>query len=226
MWKPSRQTLYFFNCTRKRTPAMPKVNVPNRTVHAICHYFAHKPDWPLDSEGLARAVKSKVPEAEIVRGYTITPSGVVAPCSWVQIGGREYDVQRMAQTRRSNVAHSLKCDCAWPEERRLVADTQAERFASALDGWSLPSCAACCGMTKAHTLDEGCVSPWKADLLDRRIRERCMRLGCACYGVGAGHRSQECLYDLERLLVMYKARLAEGAEAGEAGEAGETETGE
>jgi len=193
---------------------MPKVNVPNRAVNAICHHFAHQPDWPLDSEGLARGIKSKIPEAEIVRGYAVAPSGV-APCSWIRIGEREYDVQRMAQMRRSVVSHALKCQCAWPEERQLVMDLQAERFVAALEDWSLPSCAACCGMSKAHTLGEGCVSPWKAEHLERRLRERCVRLGCSCLGVGTGHRSQECLDDLEHLLVMCKERLSERARGAE-----------
>jgi hypothetical protein len=158
---------------------MPPLNVETRTVTAICHHFAHKRDFALDSSSLAQAVRSKLPGAEIIHG-TATDSDGPEPCCWIRAKGRDYDVQRIAQQRRSG--------CAWvlsryptPLEKELESarlgnrslcegeaqeEEDAPRYAEDLEGWVLPSCCACCGKCRAHTLDSGCVSPWKAETLE------------------------------------------------------------
>ena len=157
------------------------LNVETRTVTAICHHFAHKRDFALDSSSLAQAVRSKLPGAEIVHGTAACVGECPEPCSWIRAGGRDYDVQRIAQRRRSNVASVLSLDMPMPEGRRLhPSEDQTHEFPDTprghmvdLEGWSLPSCAACCGKNRAHTLDSNCVSPWKAETLqlkDMRAR--------------------------------------------------------
>ena len=130
-------------------------------------------------------MQSKLPGAEIIHGTAACTGESPEPCCWIRAGGRDYDVQRIAQQRRSG--------CAWvlsryptPLEKELDSTLLGKRILEAhenqtheipdtpcghigeLEGWSLPSCAACCGRHKGHTLDSGCVSPWKADALQTR----------------------------------------------------------
>ena len=153
---------------------MPPLNVATHTVHAICRHFAHKPDFDLNCSHLALAVQSKLPGAEIIHGTAACCGESPEPCSWIRAGGRDYDVQRIAQQRRSNVASVLSLDMPLLGWRRLLAcEDQTHEFPDTprghtvdLEGWSLPSCAACCGKCRAHTLDSNCVSPWKAETLE------------------------------------------------------------
>jgi hypothetical protein len=157
------------------------LNVETRTVTAICHHFAHKRDFALDSSSLAQAVRSKLPGAEIIHG-TATDSEGPEPCCWIRAKGRDYDVQRIAQQRRSCCAAVLS-RYPTPLEKELESarlgnrslcegeaqeEEDAPRYAEDLEGWVLPSCCACCGKCRAHTLDSGCVSPWKAEHLSSR----------------------------------------------------------
>jgi hypothetical protein len=85
---------------------MPRLNVATHTVHAICAHFAHKPEFDLDCSSLALAVKSKLPEAEVIRGTALC-EGSSEPCSWIRAGGKDYDAQQIAQRRRCNVSRAL-----------------------------------------------------------------------------------------------------------------------
>ena len=175
---------------------MPRVNVGNRTVHAICLHFAEQPKFELDGLCLAMAVKSQLKEAEVVQGTVIGDDGIM-PYTWVCVDGRDYDVQFLAQRHRSRLAHCLQCVCPWPVERALTRLTEHGGHVEEMEAWALPSYAACCGQTKAHTLDEGCVNPRKADLLVRRMHVRCAKLECRRPAwVGPGHRSPECYADM------------------------------
>ena len=195
----------------------PQINVPLRTVHAVCMHFAHLPEYPLDSEALARAVQSKLPEAEILRGFGRSASGVTR-CSWVRVGDKDYDVERLARLRRWQVAGALKCEeQPYPEERELLtepslAESAADHLAS-LKSWTLPSCPACCGMHRRHTLDDGCVTPWKTQLLETRTSDNCVRLGCLV-GYGQGHNSQECYKQLAKLAELRAAAFSPPREVG------------
>jgi hypothetical protein len=174
---------------------MPRVNVGNRTVHAICLHFAEQPKFELDGLCIATAVKSKLPEAEVVHGTMEGTDGTV-PYTWVCLDGRDYDVQFFAQRHRSRLAHCLKCICPWPVEGVLTR-IEHSGHVQEMEEWTLPSCAACCGKTKAHTLDEGCVSPRKDGLRLRRTLFRCTRLECRHPApVVSWHRSQECYTDM------------------------------
>jgi hypothetical protein len=160
---------------------MPRLNVATHTVHAICRHFAHKPDFDLDCSHLALAVQSKLPGAEIIHGTAACTGESPEPCSWIRAGGRDYDVQRIAQQRRFGVAFALTLDLPMLGDRLLQpSEDQTHEFPDTprghtvdLEGWSLPSCAACCGKCRAHTLDSNCVSPWKAETLRLRgVRSR------------------------------------------------------
>jgi hypothetical protein len=188
---------------------MPRVNVEHRTVLALCYHFGHSPAFALDSSCLARAVRGKLPEAEIIRGTAASEDKSV-PCSWVRVGGRDYDVQLIAQRRRAQVSHCLKCDGTWPTDRVLAAgegggegrgeDSDPDEHTKELENWTLPTCAACCGQNKAHTLDAGCASPWKAEHLSGRVWRRCARLGCHRPGSNVqGHKSRDCYDDMEAI---------------------------
>ena len=153
---------------------MPRVNVENRTVVAICYHFAHMPAFALDSSSLALAVRSKLPEAEIIHGNAVSEDKS-EPCSWVRVGGKDYDVQLIAQRRRI-----LKLGGAWPPDRVLAAEcisdgecdnSCVDRYSLELENWRLPSCAACCGKKRAHTLDDGCIAPRKAEHIERRPKD-------------------------------------------------------
>ena len=139
---------------------MPPLNVATHTVHAICRHFAHKRDFDLDCSSLALAVQSKLPGAEIIHGTAACCGESPEPCSWIRAGGRDYDVQRIAQRRRSNVASVLALDMpllgtrvleAHENQTNEIPDTPRGHIGE-LEGWSLPSCAACCGKNRAHTL--------------------------------------------------------------------------
>ena len=158
---------------------MPQKDVSTHTIHAICRYFAERPRFALDCGSLSCAVQSQLPAAEVVSGTSVS-EGVSEPCTWIKVGEREFDVQFIAKRRRAMVAHTLKCDDAWLADRVLVADGPAvdsgpadlEMYTQALENWVLPSCAACCGKSRAHTLDKGCISLWKAELLAGRGASR------------------------------------------------------
>ncbi len=79
---------------------MPRLNVETRTVHAICRHFAHKPEFELDSLSLARAIQSKLPGAVVIHGAAVYEGASPEACSWVRVGGKDYDVQRIAKMRR------------------------------------------------------------------------------------------------------------------------------
>ncbi len=106
--------------------------------------------------------------------------------SWVRAGGKDYDVQRIAQRRRSNVAQVLALDLPLLGLRTLEEaedqthdprpDTPRGHIGE-LEGWSLPACSACCGKCRAHTLDSDCVSPWKAETLHIRAMQARARIG-------------------------------------------------
>jgi len=169
---------------------MPHLNVETRTVHAICRHFAHKREFDLDCSNLALAVQSKLPGAVTIHGTAACEGESPESCVWIRAGGKDYDVQRIAQRRRSNCA-SVLSRYPTPLEEPLDPTLLGWRTLEAhknqthaipdepcghigeLEGWSLPSCAACCGKCRAHTLDSNCVSPWKADTLEiRAAKER------------------------------------------------------
>ncbi len=148
-------------------------------VHALCRYFAERPRFALDCVSLSWAIQSQLPTAEVVSGTSVS-EGVSEPCTWLKVGERAFDVQSIAKRRRSTVAHTLKCDGAWLADRVLVTggsgvDSEPgdlEMYIQALEAWVLPSCAACCGKCRAHTLDKDCSSLWKAELLAIRMPSR------------------------------------------------------
>jgi hypothetical protein len=170
--------------------AMPRLNVETRTVHAICRHFAHKRDFALDSSSLAQAVRSKLPGAEVIHGTAADSEGPET-CCWIRAGGRDYDVQRIAQRRRSSCAAVLS-RYPTPLEKELESsqlgnrilcegeaqeDEDASSYTEDLEGWSLPACSACCGKCRAHTLDSDCISPWKAQSLHIRAMQALARTG-------------------------------------------------
>ena len=164
---------------------MPTLNVATHTVHAICRHFAHKREFDLDCSHLALAVQSQLPGAKIIHGTAACCGERPEPCSWIRAGGKDYDVQRIAQQRRCNCG-PIQGYRPTQLEKELEGTVLGKRFlreredqthefpdtprghTGDLEGWSLPSCAACCGRHKGHTLDSGCVSPWKADALQTR----------------------------------------------------------
>jgi hypothetical protein len=162
---------------------MPRLNVETRTVHAICRHFAHKPEFELDSLSLARAIQSKLPGAVVIHGAAVYEGASPEACSWVRVGGKDYDVQRIAKMRRFGCFFALhhdkpgRCTDPAPGVRTLEEGEDQTHDPSPdtprghikeLEGWSLPACSACCGKCRAHTLDSECVSPWKAQTLHIR----------------------------------------------------------
>ena len=160
---------------------MPQKDVSAHTIHALCRYFAERPRFALDCGSFSWAVQSQLPTAEVMSGTSVS-EGVSELCTWIKVGERVFDVQSIAKRRRAVVAHTLKCDDAWLADRVLVAGTESEvdnsepgdleKYIQALENWVLPSCAACCGKSRAHTLDNGCISLWKAELLAGRGASR------------------------------------------------------
>lgn len=144
---------------------------------AICWHFAHEYEYDLDDEQLAVAIQSKIPESQVVRGSAMYESGGQQQCTWLRLGARDYDVCCIAQRRRSQ----LKLNSPWMETRHLVEDhvlddaaveglrENAHRYIDALRDWVCPTCPACCGQNRAHTLDAGCPCPWKESLRETRM---------------------------------------------------------
>jgi hypothetical protein len=160
---------------------MPRLNEEIRTIHAICHHFAHRPDFGLDCQSLVQAVRSQLPWVEVLHGTARCSGMSPEPCSWVRVSGKDYDVQTIARRRRARVSSVFTGDPSWPRDRTLshtrTVDTDLDsdepcEHARALEDWSLPSCASCCGKKRAHTYDDGCVSPWKAQTLMGRSLEQ------------------------------------------------------
>ena len=164
---------------------MPALDVEAHSVYALCAHFAHKPEFDLNSSSLARAVQSVLPGTTVVHGSSRVLGGEPEPCSWLRTAKREYDVQLMARRRRANVGHALKCDPTRPCDRILTEEEGSREegveeeegdvrdYTQELVDWVCPTCAACCGKNRAHTINVGCVSPWKAEKIKIRAnRER------------------------------------------------------
>jgi len=153
---------------------MPKTNWPHRNINAICWRFAHELDVDLLDTHLAMAVRSNMPEVTVVRGRAVYDTGKQEPCTWVRLGARDYDVHLIAQRRRC----ALGCSLSWVGNRQLTveyvlegeafeeAQGAASEHIEALKGWVCPTCPACCGQRRAHTLDAGCPCPWEEKLQD------------------------------------------------------------
>jgi len=147
------------------------INAPVRTIDALCCLYAQKPEFAITSYSLSHAIKSKLPEAELIHGFARC-QGEVFAYSWLRIGSRDFDVCYKALLQRHQVSKSLKCTCECPAKRELLLYDPADAgtLADAIVDWVLPQCAACCGKQKRHTLDQHCCSPWKAELLTIRKR--------------------------------------------------------
>ncbi len=154
---------------------MPKINWPNRTTGALCRHFAFG-SYGLEAADIVAAVKSKLPEAQAVRGDAVYENGEREPCTWVRVGGKDFDVQRMAQNERARLARPP----AGAEDMPFMSPRELEarewgcevdmscKHVLAVDEWVCPACPACCGQQRAHTLDDECHSPWKESLRSAR----------------------------------------------------------
>ena len=149
-------------------------NVETRAIRAICHHFAGKPKYELGLD-FARDIERKLPGAAVVYGYAAGDDERELPHSWIRMGNKDYDVQLIAQRIRAvrsgfDVPLDRVLSAKWNRAGELDS-SYADMHPSELVDWLLPSCAACCGKNRAHTLDSGCTAPRKAEHLERRSRE-------------------------------------------------------
>jgi hypothetical protein len=154
------------------------INTGVRTIDALCLFFANNPEFELTSYALASVISGKVPGAELIQGFARGEE--VVPYNWIRFQSRDHDVCYEALLHRSLVSRSLKCICERPVKLQLLAREQgdASKMENAITDWILPRCPACCGKQKAHSLDDQCQSPWKAELLMlRKYRPECRPRG-------------------------------------------------
>ena len=149
--------------------------VEMHTIRVICNHFADRPKFELDCSDFVRVIQIKLPGAAVMHGYAVGEEEHGLPHSWIRVGNKDYDVQLIAQRLRA-----LKFGFDMPPDRVLAAkwNNDGERDNSYVDmhsaelvDWFLPSCAACRGEKRAHTLDGGCIAPRKAEHIERRAKD-------------------------------------------------------
>jgi ribosomal protein L32 len=153
---------------------MSPLNVEPHAIRAICNHFAGKSKYALDFE-FARAIEHKLSGAEVRYGYAPGDDERELPHSWIRMDNKDYDVQLIAQRIRA-----VRSGAAVPPDRVLSAkynrlgepdSSQVDMQSSGMAQWFLPSCAACRGKKRAHTLCGGCVHAQKGDRLERRAKD-------------------------------------------------------
>ena len=92
---------------------MPRINWPRRSLGAICYQLAHTYELELRDDWLCAAIKDKVPESQVIRGWGVRPmlgidgqevSGEkLERCLWIRLGEKDCDVLRMSQNRRAQL---------------------------------------------------------------------------------------------------------------------------
>jgi len=95
------------------------------------------------------------------------------PCTWIQIDGRDVDVQRIARNRREAPLPPRSL-----EAREYIGEIDRSCLhVQAVADWTCPICPACCGQSKIHTLTIGCHHARKEELRrDRECRARFLAL--------------------------------------------------
>ena len=161
---------------------------PAHALHALIDYYAVcKTECPLSDILLCAAAWYHVPQAHIVHGVAVKPdvngAAVGEPYWWVRVDGKDYDLLKMAQDRRTacqggqqqqhaTVAvagagpHEL-VDCSGPaptRHRDLAESGLIKQALQDIADYKLPMCPACRGRHRAHTCDDTCQSPWKTML--------------------------------------------------------------
>ena len=156
-------------------------------IHAIVDYYAFcRKEWPLSDVLLCAAAWYHVPEARMIHGVAVTwgndGAAVGEAYWWIRVDGKDYDLLKMVQDRRSachqqpqqqqTPTHEL-VDCSGPAQRAGWADN--ELFKQALldvMDFKMPGCPACRGRHRAHACDDTCQSPWKSRLWALRESEK------------------------------------------------------
>ena len=141
------------------------------SIRAICNHFAGKPKCALDFE-FARGLERKLPGAAVVYGYAAGDDESELPHTWIRMGNKDYDVQLIAQRIRAvrsgfEVPPDRVLSAKWNRAGELDS-SYADMQSSELADWFLPSCAACRGKKRCHTLGGGCTYSRKAEYLERR----------------------------------------------------------
>jgi hypothetical protein len=153
---------------------MSPLNAEVSTVRAICNRFADGSKCCIDDFNFPRRLQIELPGSVVVYGYEVDKVDVsVLPHSWIRVGGRDYDVQLITQRLRA-----FKRGLSAPPDRVLyprwndsgeLDDSYVDMHSSGIADWFLPSCAACRGKKRGHTLGRGCTYSRKAEYLERRV---------------------------------------------------------
>jgi hypothetical protein len=141
-------------------------------IRALCNHYADRPMLCIDSYEFAEGIHRKLPGSVVAYGYAAGEERGNYPHSWIRVGKKDYDVQLITQRLRA-----FKSGFAVSPDRVLAAEwdhviehpnSYAEMLSSDVADWFLPSCAACRGKKRGHTLGGGCTYSRKAEYIERR----------------------------------------------------------